>query len=89
MNLLKLSFRFLKNHLKYTLLNVFGLAIGISAAYILFGYAYFHMSFDDFHPDLDSKYRVLMPNHSILKKVFMRPEFVFFLTLFSKCFHLR
>ncbi|MEQ9164760.1 MAG: ABC transporter permease, partial [Fulvivirga sp.] len=64
MNLLKLSFRFLKNHLKYTLLNVFGLAIGISAAYILFGYAYFHMSFDDFHPALDSKYRVLMHNQS-------------------------
>ncbi len=57
-NYFLMAFRNLKKHRTYTLINVFGLALGLSAAILILLYLQFEISYDRFHENADSIYRV-------------------------------
>ena len=57
-NYFLMAFRNLKKHRTYTLINVFGLALGLSAAILILLYLQFEISYDRFHEHADSIYRV-------------------------------
>ena len=50
-NYLKIAFRNLWRHKTFSLINVLGLSIGISAALVIFLMTYYEFSFDRFIPD--------------------------------------
>ena len=53
-----MAFRNLQKHLTYTLISILGLALGLSAAVLILNYLQFEMSYDRFHKNADSIYRV-------------------------------
>lgn len=57
-NYFLMAFRNLKKHRAYTLINVFGLALGLSATILILLYLQFEISYDRFHENADSIYRV-------------------------------
>jgi putative ABC transport system permease protein len=57
-NYFLMAFRNLKKHRTYTLINVFGLALGLSATILILLYLQFEISYDRFHEHADSIYRV-------------------------------
>lgn len=57
-NYFLMAFRNLKKHRTYTLINVFGLALGLSATILILIYLQFEISYDRFHENADSIYRV-------------------------------
>jgi len=46
----------------FTLINVFGLFIGLTAFLLIYSYVNFEKNYDKFHPDSDSIYRVITEN---------------------------
>lgn len=58
-NNLKIGFRNLLKNRAYTLINFIGLSVGVAVSTLLFFYIQFQVSFDSFHPEKDSLYRVL------------------------------
>lgn len=61
-NYFLMAFRNLKKHRTYTLINVFGLALGLSATILIFLYLQFEISYDRFHENANSIYRVCIQN---------------------------
>lgn len=57
-NYFLVSFRNIKKNKWFTLINVFGLAIGMAASLLVYIHIRHELSFDDFHHDLDRLYRV-------------------------------
>ena len=57
-NYFLMAFRNLKKHKAYALINVFGLALGLSAFILILLYLQFEISYDRFHENADSLYRV-------------------------------
>ena len=57
-NYFKIGFRNLLRYRGYALLNIFGLAIGMAAAIVLFLIVRYERSFDTFHPQADQIYRL-------------------------------
>lgn len=55
----KLSFRNLTKHLFHSLINIFGLGLGIATCIVIFIYVKNETSFDGFHKDSDQIYRVV------------------------------
>ncbi len=51
------AFRNLLRNKTYTFINIFGLALGISSALVLFKFINYHKSFDTFHSNYDQLYR--------------------------------
>ena len=61
-NYIKIAVRnFIKDRF-YSLINVLGLALGIASSLIIVLYVVHQLSYDDFHPDLENKYRVNQTN---------------------------
>ncbi|MGX5690812.1 ABC transporter permease [Arcticibacter tournemirensis] len=58
-NHLKVALRHFKRHKLFTLINIVGLSIGISASLIIFLIVKYDFSFDKFHPEGDKVYRVV------------------------------
>lgn len=58
-NYLKVGFRNLLKHKSYSLINLIGLSVAVAVTILLFFYVQFHLSFDSFHPEKASLYRVL------------------------------
>jgi ABC-type antimicrobial peptide transport system permease subunit len=58
-NYLTIAFRTLWKNKVFTAINVFGLAIGISASLVIFLLVNYHFSFDKFEKDNDRIYRVV------------------------------
>jgi putative ABC transport system permease protein len=56
-NYLIIAYRNLYHNRIYTLINVFGLAIGLTAASYIFQYIHFEQSYDKFHENADRIYR--------------------------------
>ncbi len=56
---LKLTFRSLYRNKLYTLINILGLSIGMASAILIFLWVQFQVSFDRFHENEDSIYRVI------------------------------
>lgn len=57
-NYLKIAIRHLLKDRIYSILNILGLAIGISASFLIILYMADELSYDDFHPDSERIYRV-------------------------------
>ncbi len=58
-NHLKIALRHFNRHKLFTLINIIGLSIGISASLIIFAIVSYDFSFDKFHPERDKIYRVV------------------------------
>ncbi|MFC2126611.1 ABC transporter permease [Bacteroidota bacterium] len=56
-NYLTIAFRVLWNNKVFSIINIFGLAVGMAAALILFQYVWFEQSYDAFHEKADHIYR--------------------------------
>jgi|SRR5690606_31515813 len=59
-NNFRAAFRHLTNRKYFTLLNLTGLSVGISAALVIFLIVRYELSFDKFQKDNDRIYRVVM-----------------------------
>jgi len=57
-NLLKTTFRHIRNHYGYSILNILGLTIGIASALFLIIYVADEVSYDRYHKNADRIYRV-------------------------------
>ena len=55
---IKIAFRVFKQHKLYSLLNVFGLSIGLAAALLVALFANNELSYDEQHPDAERVYRI-------------------------------
>ena len=55
----KIAFREFWKHKVFTLINIIGLSIGISAALVIYLIIHFDLTFDEFHKDGDRIYRVV------------------------------
>lgn len=58
-NYLKIAFRNLWRHRGFSFLNIAGLAIGLSAGFLILLYVSFELSYDQFHSKADRIYRVV------------------------------
>jgi len=56
--------RILWRHKFFSFINVIGLAVGISAALVLFMIVFYEFSYDQFEPDKDNTYRIVMKTKS-------------------------
>jgi len=57
-NDLKIAFRNIFKNKVFSLINIIGLSIGLSAAFVIGAIIYYDMTFDKFHPDSDRIYRI-------------------------------
>ena len=57
-NYLKIAFRNVWKNKVFSLINILGLSIGLSAAFVIGAMVFYDLSFDKFHPDGDRIYRV-------------------------------
>jgi putative ABC transport system permease protein len=57
-NYFKVAYRNLLKNKVFSLVNIFGLAIGMSACFFIFLYVHFELSYDRFHKNADNLYRV-------------------------------
>lgn len=62
-NYFKTAVRSLARNRNYTIINISGLAVGISVCLIIFLIIQYHTSFDNFHSKKDRIYRVLTESH--------------------------
>ncbi|HXB35161.1 MAG TPA: ABC transporter permease, partial [Puia sp.] len=58
-NYLRVAFRNLWRHKGFSLLNILGLTIGMSACFLVFLYVKFELSYDNFHSKGDRIYRIV------------------------------
>lgn len=59
-NYLKIAFRSIWKNKTFSLINVIGLSIGLSAAFVIGIMIYYDLTFDKFHEDRDRIYRVVV-----------------------------
>ena len=62
-NYIKLAWRNLRKHRYYTILNIFGLSLGIACSLILFQFIHYHSRFDGYHNKAARLYRVVTDLH--------------------------
>jgi len=60
MNYLKNTFRALRKNLQHTIINILGLAVGISAFILIMSYLTNELSYDNFHKNSDNIYKVCL-----------------------------
>ncbi|MDP4245393.1 MAG: ABC transporter permease [Bacteroidota bacterium] len=58
-NYFKIAFRNLWKHRVFSLINVLGLAVGMTAGFLIFMFVRFELSYDGFHTKADRIYRVV------------------------------
>src|SRR6201992_3505287 len=58
-NYLRVAFRNLWRHKGFSILNILGLTIGMSACFLIFLYVKFELSYDNFHSKGDRIYRIV------------------------------
>lgn len=59
-NYIKVSFRNLVSQKGYTLINIFGLAVGIASALLIMLYVIDEFSYDKFHPNAENIHRICL-----------------------------
>lgn len=62
-NYFKIAFRNMKRNKSYALTNMFGLALGIASAVLIFAMVKYQLSFDTYHSKADRVYRVTTEFH--------------------------
>lgn len=60
---IKIAWRNLTKRKVFTVINILGLSIGFGSAILIYLFISYHISFDDFHNDPDSIYRVNTEQH--------------------------
>ncbi|MEO3408476.1 ABC transporter permease [Mucilaginibacter sp. CAU 1740] len=58
-NYIKIAFRNLWRHKGFSIINIIGLAVGMTAAFLIFMYVKFELSYDNFNERSDQIYRVV------------------------------
>src|SRR6478735_5258310 len=58
-NYFKIAIRNLWRHKAFSFINILGLAVGISACFLIYLYVTFETSYDNFHSKADRIYRVV------------------------------
>jgi len=58
-NYLKIAFRNIGKHKLHSFINIFGLAVGLTATFLIFSYVRHELSYDRFHRDADHIYRFI------------------------------
>jgi putative ABC transport system permease protein len=58
-NYFKIAFRNLWKHKAFSLINILGLTVGLTAGFLIFLYVSFELSYDNFHSKADRTYRVV------------------------------
>ena len=58
-NYFKIAFRSLLRHKAFSFINIMGLAVGMTACFLIFLYVHFETSYDDFHTKADRIYRIV------------------------------
>ena len=58
-NYFKIAIRNLWRHKAFSFINILGLAVGISACFLIYLYVSFETSYDNFHSKADRIYRVV------------------------------
>ena len=64
LNDIKISFRRLKKQKGYSLINIFGLALGMTCCILIFLWVRGEKSYDRFFPEMDHIYRICVEDHS-------------------------
>ncbi|MCB2197912.1 ABC transporter permease [bacterium] len=62
-NELRVAFRQMRRNLSFSLINVFGLSVGIAATILIALYAEHQLTWDQFHPKSDDTYLLLKERH--------------------------
>lgn len=57
-NYLKIAYRNLIKHKSYSLINIFGLSLGITCCILILAYIGYELSYDSYHKNADSIYRI-------------------------------
>ena len=63
-NYIKIAFRNLLKNKVFSLINIFGLALGMAACLLIWQYVRFELSYDKFHAKADRLYRVTLDYYS-------------------------
>ena len=63
-NYLKIALRNLRKHAGYTVINILGLAIGMTCCVLIALYVWDELAFDRFHDDADQIYRLRVERYS-------------------------
>ena len=58
-NYFKIAFRNLWRHRVFSLINILGLTVGMTACFLIFLYVRFELSYDKFHSKGDRIYRII------------------------------
>jgi putative ABC transport system permease protein len=58
-NYLTIALRMLRRHWTFSLINILGLSVGMTAFFLIFQYVRFETSYDRFHSKADRIYRVV------------------------------
>src|ERR1700712_332825 len=58
-NYFKIAFRNLWKHKTFTFINIMGLAVGMTACFLIYLYVGFEVSYDRFHSKADRTYRIV------------------------------
>jgi len=58
-NYFKIALRNLWKHKAFSLINILGLTVGLTAGFLIFSYVFFERSYDTFHSKADRIYRVV------------------------------
>jgi putative ABC transport system permease protein len=59
-NYLKVALRNILKHVGYSLVNVLGLAIGMTCCLLIYLYTDHELSYDNYHPDVDRSHRIVV-----------------------------
>ncbi|HEY2649286.1 MAG TPA: ABC transporter permease [Puia sp.] len=80
-NYFKTALRSLWRHKTFSIINILGLAVGMTACFLIFLYVRLETSYDDFHSKADRIYRVVgdvkTPSETIENGVTIAPLFVY------------
>ena len=56
--ILKIALRNIYKHKGFSLINIFGLSVGVAGSVVIILYVLTELSYDNYHPDADRIYRV-------------------------------
>ena len=72
-NILKIALRNIKKNKAYTLINVFGLSVGLACSIIIILFVINELTYDSYHNDADRIYRIISETKSPTRGISFRP----------------